>query len=202
MRVFGTRAIGRRRFAIASLAMTVLLALAACSGGGASDPYAVAGSSPAPASVIAASEAPSKAASAAPSSGGGRGDYNYDTPAGTSASPPSGPRKVLVGVTKGPLGAWLTGEDGLTLYTFKPDGPDTSTCTGGCAQAWPPFVLTANDILEAGDGVGGTLGTFARPGGVLQVAYNGAPLYSFANDTSPGDTNGQGIGGNWFIATP
>jgi predicted lipoprotein with Yx(FWY)xxD motif len=36
----------------------------------------------------------------------------------------------------------------------------------------------------------------------MQVAYDGAPLYYFAKDTQPGDTNGQGLGDTWFVAKP
>jgi predicted lipoprotein with Yx(FWY)xxD motif len=35
-----------------------------------------------------------------------------------------------------------------------------------------------------------------------QVLYNNLPLYYFAGDKAPGDVNGQGVGGNWFAATP
>jgi hypothetical protein len=35
-----------------------------------------------------------------------------------------------------------------------------------------------------------------------QVRYNDRPLYTFAGDKKPGDTTGQGIGGEWFVATP
>ncbi len=48
----------------------------------------------------------------------------------------------------------------------------------------------------------GTLTTFARADGSQQVAYNGEPLYYFTGDTAPGDANGEGVGGVWFIATP
>ena len=191
-------ALVRRRFGPASLAAVVLI-VTACTAAGSSDPSAASSQSPAPATLV----APSAAASEAPSSGGGRGDYNYGD--GTAASAPSSgsePRTLLVAIANGPLRAYLTGDNGLTLYTFKPDSANTSTCTGGCAQAWPPFTIGADDTLEGGDGVGGALTTFARTDGTLQVAYNGAPLYSFANDTSPGDTNGQGIGSNWFVAKP
>ncbi len=102
----------------------------------------------------------------------------------------------------GAVGAYLTGEDGRTLYTFKPDSANTSTCTDACAANWPPFVVGAGDSVTAGSGVSGTLATFVRPDGTLQVAYNGAPLYYFANDTKAGDTNGQGVGGKWFVAAP
>lgn len=58
----------------------------------------------------------------------------------------------------------------------------------------------------AGEGVDATLlGTLTRDDGTTQVTYNGWPLYFFAADTAPGDTNGQGIdefGGLWFLVSP
>ncbi len=48
----------------------------------------------------------------------------------------------------------------------------------------------------------GTLATFARPDGKMQVAINGHPLYYFAADAKAGDTTGQGVGGKWFVGTP
>jgi predicted lipoprotein with Yx(FWY)xxD motif len=35
-----------------------------------------------------------------------------------------------------------------------------------------------------------------------QVEYNGHPLYTFSGDTAPGQTNGEGLFGMWFVATP
>jgi predicted lipoprotein with Yx(FWY)xxD motif len=139
------------------------------------------------------------------SGGGGRGDGDYDygnaaSPAPTASAASDGAHRV--NLATGPLGAYLTGDNGLTLYTFEPDGPNTSTCNAGCAQAWPPFTVGADDELEGGDGVEGKLTTFAREDGSLQVAYKGAPLYYFANDTIAGDTNGQGLGDAWFVAKP
>ena len=164
----------------------------------------------APATVT-PSQAPAASAVASPSplestsSGGGRGDYDYPDPVGASspvASTPVSTATVEVGTATGPLGEYLTGLDDLTLYTFKPDSENTSTCDGGCADAWPPFTVEPDATLEAGAGVDGELTTFARVDGTLQVAYNGAPLYYFAQDTSAGDTNGQGLGDNWFVAKP
>jgi hypothetical protein len=53
---------------------------------------------------------------------------------------------------------------------------------------------------SAGSGVTGTLGTFARADGSLQVTYGGRALYYFASDKQAGDTTGQGVGGVWFVA--
>ena len=37
------------------------------------------------------------------------------------------------------------------------------------------------------------------------ITYNGHPLYRFAGDQNPGDTNGQGVnayGGGWYAVSP
>lgn len=107
-----------------------------------------------------------------------------------------------VAVASGTIGSFLTGEDGKTLYLFTPDKANTTACTGDCATKWPPFVLEGAETVEAGDGVTGTLATFARPDGEMQVTINGLPLYYFAGDATAGDTTGQGVGGKWFVANP
>lgn len=45
------------------------------------------------------------------------------------------------------------------------------------------------------------LGTVGRPGGKLQVTYDGWPLYTFAGDSSPGMAKGEDVksdGGVWL----
>ena len=93
------------------------------------------------------------------------------------------------------LGAYLVGPTGLTLYTKTSDTANTSTCTGGCAASWPPLALAAGQQIVAGAGVTGTLASFARADGSMQVTYNGLPLYYWVQDTKAGDTTGQGVGG-------
>ncbi len=51
----------------------------------------------------------------------------------------------------------------------------------------------------AGEGVGGELTLIERDDGTMQVALDGQPLYYFAGDAAPGDTNGEGVGGVWFV---
>jgi predicted lipoprotein with Yx(FWY)xxD motif len=46
------------------------------------------------------------------------------------------------------------------------------------------------------------LGTSPRTDGAEQVTYNGWPLYYFANDAAPGDTNGQGVNDVWYVIAP
>ena len=94
------------------------------------------------------------------------------------------------------LGQILTDGAGLTLYIFTNDEGSQSTCYGDCAVNWPPL-LEASPTAAAD--VAGELGTTTRDGGGVQVTYDGQPLYYFQNDAAPGDANGQGVGGIWFV---
>lgn len=101
-----------------------------------------------------------------------------------------------IGIATTDHGEVLVDDSGMTLYLFLPDDQGESTCTGGCATTWPP--VTGEFV--AGSGVDGDLlGTVARGDGSLQVTYNGWPLYRYAGDSEPGDTAGQGLGGNWWV---
>jgi predicted lipoprotein with Yx(FWY)xxD motif len=106
---------------------------------------------------------------------------------------------ATVGVANTDLGDVLVNSAGMTLYIFSKDTGNQSTCTGACAQNWPP--LTATGKPTAGSGASASLlSTSARSDGGQQVTYNGHPVYTFVNDKQPGDTSGQGInafGGNW-----
>ncbi len=91
----------------------------------------------------------------------------------------------------------LTNARGLTLYWFAPDSPAASTCTGSCVEYWPP--VTGNP--RAGPGVTGKLSVIKRPGGGLQVTYDGHPLYTYVGDSGPGQANGNKLdlnGGLWY----
>jgi predicted lipoprotein with Yx(FWY)xxD motif len=76
----------------------------------------------------------------------------------------------------------LTNAKGFTLYSFAPDTPSRSNCTGACAGYWPPVTGTP----AAGPGVTGKLGTIKRSDGATQAVYNGHPLYTYIADTAPG----------------
>lgn len=190
------------RLALAVIAGSSLFA-SGCSATGAGPSEAIGSATPMPTALAAPSMTASGPASTS-TSGGGRGDYSYEDPPTDApvASPAAASGTVAVNAGAGPVGTYLTGSDGLTLYTFTPDSPNTSTCDGGCAEAWPPFIVESGTEFAPGDGVDGELTTFPRADGTLQVAYDGAPLYYFTNDTTPGDTNGQGLGDNWFVAEP
>jgi predicted lipoprotein with Yx(FWY)xxD motif len=98
------------------------------------------------------------------------------------------------------LGTILADSQGRTLYLFLKDRNGTSSCDGSCAQTWP--ALTTTGTPTAGDGVSGKLGTSERTDGTAQVTIAGHPLYVYANDAAAGDTNGEGVGGVWFVVSP
>lgn len=102
-------------------------------------------------------------------------------------------------VSEGDMGSFLTTADGFSVYLFLPDEQGESTCYDDCEASWPPMT---GDI-SAGEGVDDSLlGTTTREDGSEQVTYNGWPLYFFANDAAPGDTNGQGVSDVWYLVTP
>jgi predicted lipoprotein with Yx(FWY)xxD motif len=46
------------------------------------------------------------------------------------------------------------------------------------------------------------IGSITRDDGTVQITYNGWPLYTYTQDVSPGDTNGQGKSDQWYLISP
>jgi predicted lipoprotein with Yx(FWY)xxD motif len=109
----------------------------------------------------------------------------------TGGAAASAAAAVVSAATSSNFGMVLTGPNGRTLYTHAGDSATSSTCTGGCATAWPP--LSTMGQPTAGAGVTGQLGTLTRADGTTQVTYNGMPLYYWQGDTKPGDVTGNGV---------
>jgi predicted lipoprotein with Yx(FWY)xxD motif len=145
-----------------------------------------------------------------PSAGSGATGAGSPTESATSSPPESespasggGGGETEVEAEDSSLGTILVDSKGNTLYVFLNDTGDTSTCTGDCAASWP--ALVAKGEVKAGGGGdvdASILGTTQRDDGSMQVTYNGHPLYHFAGDQAPGDTNGQGVGDVWFVVSP
>jgi predicted lipoprotein with Yx(FWY)xxD motif len=111
---------------------------------------------------------------------------------------------ATIAVADSDLGQVLVNSQGRTLYLFKKDTGMTSTCSGACATAWPPLLVTAQPTPGTGANAA-LLGTARRSDGGTQVTYNGHPVYLFIKDHKAGDTNGQGrnaFGASWFAVTP
>jgi predicted lipoprotein with Yx(FWY)xxD motif len=130
------------------------------------------------------------------------GNNNQSSETAATAAPTTtaaqGASGTTVAVTSSKLGNILVDGDGRTLYAFTKDKGDQSACSGGCATNWPALTGTA----AAGTGVQASLlSTSMQANGDSQVTYGGRPLYYFAGDAKPGDTNGQGVGNLWFALT-
>ncbi|MFC9606805.1 SCO0930 family lipoprotein [Streptomyces niveus] len=100
------------------------------------------------------------------------------------------------------LGEIVVDAKGMTVYRFKKDTawPMTTACTGACLEKWPVVApVDKNDtegIIKKG------FVTFDRPDGIKQQTIDCWPIYTFAGDAKPGDTNGQGVGGTWYAVAP
>ena len=127
--------------------------------------------------------------------GGGGGAYG----AAHATTPPSG-GKASVKLASTKLGRVLVDAKGRTLYLFEADKGPMSACAGACASVWPPLKTTGKP--SAGAGVTASkLGTTKRSDGATEVTYNGHPLYTYAGDSAPGQTSGQGLddyGAEWY----
>ena len=137
------------------------------------------------------------------SDGGGYGGSGQSAGGGYGDSKPaqSKDRAGAIALRTGPSGAYLVDGRGRSLYLFEADKTRSSTCSGACAQAWPP--LAAKSKPTAGKGVrAGLLGTTARADGSSQATYAGHPLYRYAGDRRAVQTSGQGLddfGAEWYL---
>ncbi|MGH9056534.1 MAG: COG4315 family predicted lipoprotein [Acidimicrobiales bacterium] len=101
----------------------------------------------------------------------------------------------------------LVDSAGYPLYVFAPDHKQRVTCTGACANIWPPLKLPAGAQPSAGAEVNPTLlGNDADPQGGRVITYNGWPLYTYTTDLKlrlrSAVANGQGLdldGGYWYV---
>jgi predicted lipoprotein with Yx(FWY)xxD motif len=118
----------------------------------------------------------------------------------TSSSPPAMSGATVGTTQSADYGTILTDGEGNTLYLFETDQGTTSSCTTGCSSTWP--ALTVDGKPTAGDGVDASLlGSAKQADGTTQVTYNGHLVYRYSGDSGPGQTNGEGISGVWFVVS-
>ena len=130
------------------------------------------------------------------SSGGGR----YGNGGGTTPTA-SNRLKTATATVSGKSETILTNAQGMTLYYRTSDAPPATVCSGGCASAWPPLIVSGSAAPTSATSLPGKL-TSATDANGNQVEYNGHPLYTFSGDTAPGQTTGNGTAGVWFVTTP
>ncbi len=129
------------------------------------------------------------------------GSSSTPTPAATTPSSSNALIKTTTATVSGKSEMILTNAQGKTLYYFKPDTATTSACTSSCADNWPPLLATGSSTPTSATSLPGKLTTQTTANG-SQVEYNGHLLYTFAGDSGPGLTKGEGLFGKWFVATP
>ncbi len=115
-----------------------------------------------------------------------------------------GPSTIRTAEVAG-VGEVLVDGDGHTLYLFDPDEALDVTCTGGCAQKWPPLMATGAPSAAVGAGVDADLvSEVADQTGAPVLTYAGWPLYRYVSDQT-GESTGNGKdqnGGKWWALTP
>jgi predicted lipoprotein with Yx(FWY)xxD motif len=106
-----------------------------------------------------------------------------------------------IGLHKTSAGMILVNSKGFTLYAFTRDAKNKDACVKitNCIKAWPAVTTTGKPV--AGSGVKSSLlGTIPYKGSLKQVTYAGHPLYTFAEDDGPGNTeylDESAAGGRW-----
>jgi predicted lipoprotein with Yx(FWY)xxD motif len=102
------------------------------------------------------------------------------------------------------LGTFLVDGKGRTLYLFDKDSKNVSRCSGACAKAWPP-ALVSGKLTATGKVNPKLLGSIKRANGTHQLTYKGHPLYRFVADARAGQTKGAGLlefGARWYVVQP
>jgi predicted lipoprotein with Yx(FWY)xxD motif len=102
---------------------------------------------------------------------------------------------------KGQSETVLTDGQGRTLYYFTADTAAQSAVSSNLAKIWPPLLFTGSGGPTSSTSLAGKLSVQTDANG-NQVEYNGHLLYTFSGDTAPGQANGEGVAGMWFVVTP
>jgi predicted lipoprotein with Yx(FWY)xxD motif len=103
------------------------------------------------------------------------------------------------------IGKILVAKSNHTLYMFTRDKRDKDACVkvSMCTGTWPPY--TTSGKPTAGPGVKSSLlGTIKLSSGRKQVTYAGHPLYTYAFDSGPKQTDYVGasqFGGKWYAVS-
>ena len=125
-----------------------------------------------------------------------------DTQSSAEETPAQEEMSTDLGTAETSLGTIVVDGNGMTAYYFLKDVKDsgTSACSGDCLTAWPP--ITAESDTPTVEGVTGEVGTITGTDGSTQITIDGRPIYTFAQDTAPGDVNGQGVNDVWYVIAP
>jgi predicted lipoprotein with Yx(FWY)xxD motif len=116
-----------------------------------------------------------------------RGPHTNQTSSKEYRPPDAG---YMVNTSIGPV---MTTPRGVTVYTFDKDQNGRSNCYADCARQWPP--VTADGYAQEY----GRMSLVSRADGQRQWAYDGRPLYTYAEDSRYGDVNGDNVESVWHV---
>jgi predicted lipoprotein with Yx(FWY)xxD motif len=117
-----------------------------------------------------------------------------------SVAPVSGPFVQVAESDE--YGQILVDAECRTLYVFSQDVDGEPTCFDDCAANWPPLLATDAAVPPLADELDPSVFSIVEHPDGSQLKVGDWPLYYFANDAAPGDVNGQGVGGFWWVVGP
>lgn len=100
---------------------------------------------------------------------------------------------------KSGIGHYLVSSNGITLYYFT-ENVDGKTFNGSYFNFWSPFYVSQISVPKGLNPKDFSVVTGGN--GKPQIAYKGWPLYYYIGDSKPGETNGQGFKGLWYVMKP
>jgi predicted lipoprotein with Yx(FWY)xxD motif len=111
---------------------------------------------------------------------------------------------TLAAATNSKLGKQIVVDSaGNTVYLFVPDGTSKTSTVPSAVKANWPAVKGPSAAPTVGAGLDQSkVAVNMQADGTDQVSYGGHLLYTFSGDKAPGDANGQGLGGNWYVLSP
>ncbi len=93
----------------------------------------------------------------------------------------------------------LTTNKGYILYHFRKDTPLQASCTGMCAQAWPPLLAPQGMMtISTSMTLPRSISVHKTANGE-QIFYDGHALYTYSGDMAPGQFSGRGIENAWYL---
>ena len=183
--------------------------------GATSEPMAGAGPSNCPAITEEAEATATSEAAMATAPAGTEAAVATEAPAGTEAmateAPAGSEPTASVAAVSGPFvqivetdeyGPILADHECRTVYVFANDVDGEPTCVDDCATNWPPLFVPDDAVPALADELDPSLFSVVEHPEGPQLKVGDWPLYYFAGDSGPSQTNGQGISGVWWLVSP
>ena len=191
--------IHRKHALLLSIGLVIVLFIAACgsnTGSGSGGRYGAGASTGANQTATATAAVANNTPAPSATSGSSDNCYRYCS-SGSPTPSNGGPTTIKTAslTINGKSVTVLTNSQGLTLY-YRTSDTASSVCSGGCASAWPPVL--SSSVPTTLTTLPGKLTVVTNANG-SQVEYNGHPLYTFSGDSAPGQANGEGVAGVWFV---